>query len=72
MVIISSYWLARERAAEIDPRFIISLMDPGSGYSIPSGSNLEHHLPGKLSLRTICRLSRWCQGLTRILGCRNA
>ena len=44
MIVITSYWIAIERAADIDPRFIISLMDPGSTYSLPRGPSLEQHI----------------------------
>jgi predicted protein tyrosine phosphatase len=44
LIVITSYWIAIERAADIDPRFIISVMDPGSTYSIPSGPSLERHI----------------------------
>ena len=43
MIVITSYWIARERAADIDPRFVISVMDP-SNYSVPSGPSLEAHI----------------------------
>jgi predicted protein tyrosine phosphatase len=44
LIVITSYWIAIERAADVDPRFIISLMDPGSTYSIPRGPSLERHI----------------------------
>jgi len=43
LIFVTSYWIARERAADIDPRFIISVMDP-SNYSVPSGPSLEVHI----------------------------
>jgi predicted protein tyrosine phosphatase len=44
MVIVTSYSLAQQRAAQIDPLLVISLMDPGSTYSMPCGPSLERHI----------------------------
>jgi predicted protein tyrosine phosphatase len=43
-VMVASYWLARERAAEFNPATIISLMDPGTDYDVPAGPNLKEHI----------------------------
>jgi predicted protein tyrosine phosphatase len=43
-MMVTSYWFARERAAEFDPVTIISLMDPGAPYSVPAGANLKEHI----------------------------
>jgi predicted protein tyrosine phosphatase len=43
-VIVTSYWTAREIAPTIDPTYIISLGEPGSNYSIPTGKALRQHL----------------------------
>jgi len=43
-VIISSAWTAREIAPKLNPDFIISLMDPGDKFSLPTGPALRRHL----------------------------
>jgi predicted protein tyrosine phosphatase len=43
-LILCSYWTAREIAPELNPAYLMSLMDAGSHYSIPTGSALREHL----------------------------
>jgi predicted protein tyrosine phosphatase len=43
-VIITSAWTAREIAPKLNPDFIISLMDPGDKFSLPTGPALRRHL----------------------------
>lgn len=52
MIAVTSYWTAREIAADLDPVAIVSLMDPNtSGYSIPAGPSLREHI--KLGLHDV-------------------
>src|SRR6266404_5349359 len=43
-VIITSAWTARDIAPKLNPDFIISLMDPGDKFSLPTGPALRRHL----------------------------
>jgi predicted protein tyrosine phosphatase len=43
-VLITSIWTAREIAPTVDPHYIISLVEPGSHFSIPTGPALRRHL----------------------------
>jgi len=43
-LMVTSYWWAQARASAFDPRTILSLMDPGATYSIPSGPSMVEHV----------------------------
>jgi predicted protein tyrosine phosphatase len=43
-LVITSAWTAREIAPKLNPDFIISLMDPGDKFSLPTGPGLRRHL----------------------------
>lgn len=43
MVIVSSYWLARDLVQAERPGLVISLMDPGSTYSLPGLPTQTYH-----------------------------
>jgi len=43
-LMLTSFWWALERAATFDPAGILSLMDPGSPYSVPSGPSFVEHI----------------------------
>src|SRR5579863_8123727 len=52
VIAVTSYWTAREIAADLDPITTISLMDPHTcGYSIPAGLSLREHI--KLGLHDV-------------------
>ena len=42
-LIITSYWIARERLGELRPRFVLSLMDPTSKFSLPLVDTVKAH-----------------------------
>lgn len=42
-IIITSYWTARERLDELRPRYILSLMDPTSKFSLPLVDCVKAH-----------------------------
>lgn len=43
MIIICSYWLTREHIADLQPRCVLSLMDPGSQFRLPEVGSVEQH-----------------------------
>ena len=44
IIIITSAWTAREIAPAVNPNYIISLVEPGTHLSIPTGAALRQHL----------------------------
>ncbi len=42
-LIVTSYWMARERLDELRPRFVLSLMDPTSKFSLPLVETVKAH-----------------------------
>ena len=42
-LIVTSYWMARERLDNLRPRFVLSIMDPTSKFSLPSFDTVKAH-----------------------------